>query len=185
MWCGGKRKEDLRQLRLVLSTKDKEYYLEHPIPVAPVAPPGQQIPPEDLAAHAAWVKGQKEVVVLMLNVKAMFSKQADMNFLQTVKNFHTASREGSNPVSPPRSKMKGYMTTWSRLVNQLVKTLQELALQGLRGSKKLKPGALSLYVGDGHRAAVEAIRTYHLELPSGLDNLDYFMAVLRDGIVEI
>ncbi|GJX98044.1 hypothetical protein Tco_0355063 [Tanacetum coccineum] len=195
-----------RQLRLVLSTKDKEYYLEHPIPVAPVAPPGQQIPPEDLAAHAAWVKGQKEVDVLMLltmdldiqrnlahlgaydmlqELKAMFSKQADMNFLQTVKNFHTASREGSNPVSPPRSKMKGYMTTWSRLVNQLVKTLQELALQGLRGSKKLKPGALSLYVGDGHRAAVEAIGTYHLELPSGLDNLDYFMAVLRDGIVEI
>ncbi|GKB06158.1 hypothetical protein Tco_0834391 [Tanacetum coccineum] len=52
-----------RQLRLVLSTEDKEYYLEHPIPVAPVAPPGQQIPPEDLAAHAAWVKGQKEVAV--------------------------------------------------------------------------------------------------------------------------
>ncbi|GJZ93440.1 hypothetical protein Tco_0665505 [Tanacetum coccineum] len=25
--------------------------------------------------------------------------------------------------------------------------------------------ALSLYVGDGHRAAVEAIGTYHLELP--------------------
>ncbi|GJU33959.1 hypothetical protein Tco_1182313 [Tanacetum coccineum] len=45
---------------------NKEYYLEHPIPVAPVAPPGQQIPPEDLAAHAAWVKGQKEVAVLML-----------------------------------------------------------------------------------------------------------------------
>ncbi|GJT00765.1 retrotransposon protein, putative, ty1-copia subclass [Tanacetum coccineum] len=32
---------------------------------------------------------------------------------------------------------------------------------GLRGSRKLKPGALSLYVGDGHRAAVEAIGTYH------------------------
>ncbi|GKF55227.1 hypothetical protein Tco_0165567 [Tanacetum coccineum] len=44
----------------------------------------------------------------------------------------------------------------------------KLALQGLRGSKKLKPGALSLYVGDGHHAAVEAIGTYHLELPSGL-----------------
>ncbi|GJR09696.1 zinc finger, CCHC-type containing protein [Tanacetum coccineum] len=38
----------------------------------------------------------------------------------------------------------------------------ELALQGLRGSRKLKPGALSLYVGDGHRAAVEAIGSYHL-----------------------
>nr|GEW59905.1 hypothetical protein [Tanacetum cinerariifolium] len=39
---------------------------------------------------------------------------------------------------------------------------------GLRGSKKLKPCALSLYMGDGHRAAVEAIGTYHLDLPSGL-----------------
>nr|GEX89218.1 zinc finger, CCHC-type [Tanacetum cinerariifolium] len=38
-----------------------ENYLEHPIPAAPVAPPGQQVPPEALAAHAAWVKGQKEV----------------------------------------------------------------------------------------------------------------------------
>ncbi|GKF66980.1 zinc finger, CCHC-type containing protein [Tanacetum coccineum] len=28
---------------------------------------------------------------------------------------------------------------------------------GLRGNKKLKPGALSLYVGDGHRAAVEQL----------------------------
>ncbi|GJT50143.1 zinc finger, CCHC-type containing protein [Tanacetum coccineum] len=31
-----------------------------------------------------------------------------------------------------------------------------ITTQGLRGSRKLKPGALSLYVGDGHRAAVEA-----------------------------
>ncbi|GJU24815.1 zinc finger, CCHC-type containing protein [Tanacetum coccineum] len=69
-----------------------------------------------------------------------------------------------------------------------------ITTQGLRGSKKLKPGALSLYVGDGHRAAVEAIGTYHLELPSGLvivlnnfskNNLVYFMVVPRDGIFEI
>ncbi|GJV76805.1 hypothetical protein Tco_1508389 [Tanacetum coccineum] len=44
-----------RQLRLVLSTEDKENYLEHPIPAAPVTLPGQQVPPEALAAHAAWV----------------------------------------------------------------------------------------------------------------------------------
>nr|GFB90185.1 zinc finger, CCHC-type [Tanacetum cinerariifolium] len=50
-----------RQLRLVLSIEDKENYLKHPIPAAPVAPPGQQVPPAALAAHTAWVKGQKEV----------------------------------------------------------------------------------------------------------------------------
>nr|GEV21897.1 zinc finger, CCHC-type [Tanacetum cinerariifolium] len=40
--------------------------------------------------------------------------------------------------------------------------------EGLRGSRKLKPRALSLYVSDGHRAAVEAIGDFHLCLPSGL-----------------
>ncbi|GKD97346.1 zinc finger, CCHC-type containing protein, partial [Tanacetum coccineum] len=43
-----------------------------------------------------------------------------------------------------------------------------ITTQGLKGSRKLKPGALSLYVGDGHRTAVEAIGDYHLCLSSGL-----------------
>ncbi|GJV42693.1 zinc finger, CCHC-type containing protein [Tanacetum coccineum] len=329
-----------RQLRLVLSTEDKENYLEHPIPVAPVAQPGQQVPPEALAAHAAWVKGQKEVVVLMLltmdldiqrnlahlgaydmlqELKAMFSKQAEQELLQTVREFHTCKQEEGQSVSSHVLKMKGYIDNLERLgqpvgqnlavslilvslnkdfasfvqnfnMHGMGKTVNELhamlklheetlpkkdanpALhairagrvqknqknkphkaakrghgkgkgkmgyapnnapfapkpktppppkkdnpakdaichqcgEGLRGSKKLKPGALSLYVGDGHRAAVEAIGTYHLELPSGLvivlnnchyapsitrgvisvskDNLVYFMAVPRDGIFEI
>nr|GEX36401.1 hypothetical protein [Tanacetum cinerariifolium] len=38
-----------------------------------------------------------------------------------------------------------------------------ITTQGLRGSKKLKPVALSLYVGDGHRATVKAIGEYHLD----------------------
>ncbi|GKA03941.1 retrotransposon protein, putative, ty1-copia subclass [Tanacetum coccineum] len=40
--------------------------------------------------------------------------------------------------------------------------------EGLRGSNKLKPGALNLYVGNGHRATVEATGTFHLYLPSRL-----------------
>nr|GEW78403.1 putative retrotransposon Ty1-copia subclass protein [Tanacetum cinerariifolium] len=32
----------------------------------------------------------------------------------------------------------------------------------VKGSRKLKPRALSLYVNDGHRASVEAIREFHL-----------------------
>ncbi|GKD94948.1 hypothetical protein Tco_1374785 [Tanacetum coccineum] len=51
---------------LVLSTEDKENYLEHPIPAAPVALPRQQVPSKALAAYAAWVKRKKEVVALML-----------------------------------------------------------------------------------------------------------------------
>ncbi|GJS45342.1 retrotransposon protein, putative, ty1-copia subclass [Tanacetum coccineum] len=49
-------------LRIVLSVEDKLNYLEHPIPVAPVsAQAGQQVAPEALAAHVAWVKGLKEI----------------------------------------------------------------------------------------------------------------------------
>ncbi|GKG00571.1 hypothetical protein Tco_0302261, partial [Tanacetum coccineum] len=47
---------------------DKLNYLEQPIPPAPVAPAGQQVDPEILAAHTAWVKGSKEIVGLMLIV---------------------------------------------------------------------------------------------------------------------
>ncbi|GKF73554.1 hypothetical protein Tco_0219886, partial [Tanacetum coccineum] len=56
-----------RQLRIVLSVMDKLDYLEQPIPPAPVqAQAGQQIAPEALAAHAAWVKGSKEIAGIML-----------------------------------------------------------------------------------------------------------------------
>nr|GEX53614.1 hypothetical protein [Tanacetum cinerariifolium] len=171
---------------------NSENYLEHPILAAPFAPLGQQVPPQALAAHAALVKGQKEVAELMLltmdleiqqnlvylgaydmlqELKAMYSKQAEQELLQTMREFHTRKQEDGQ--------------------------------SGLQGSKKLKPGALSLYVGDVHRASIEAIGTYHLELPSGLvivlnnchyapsitrvskNNLVYFMAVPRDGIFEI
>ncbi|GKC48123.1 hypothetical protein Tco_1065845, partial [Tanacetum coccineum] len=47
--------------------KDKLNYLELPIPVALVpAVAGQLVPPETLAAHTAWIKGQKEIVVFIL-----------------------------------------------------------------------------------------------------------------------
>nr|GFC60820.1 zinc finger, CCHC-type [Tanacetum cinerariifolium] len=37
-----------------------------PIPPASIAPAGQQVALEILAAHAAWVKGSKEIAGLML-----------------------------------------------------------------------------------------------------------------------
>ncbi|GJZ19975.1 retrotransposon protein, putative, ty1-copia subclass [Tanacetum coccineum] len=63
-----------------------------------------------------------------------------------------------------------------------------ITTQGLRGSRKLKPGALSLYVGDGHHAAVEAIGEFYLCLPSGLvlilHNCNYAPSITR-GIISI
>ncbi|GJZ48841.1 hypothetical protein Tco_0603031, partial [Tanacetum coccineum] len=59
-----KRDDYLSRKQLV---EDKLNYLEHPIHAAPVpAHAGQQVPPEALAAHVAWVKGQKEIAGLML-----------------------------------------------------------------------------------------------------------------------
>ncbi|GKC18632.1 retrotransposon protein, putative, ty1-copia subclass [Tanacetum coccineum] len=61
-------------------------------------------------------------------------------------------------------------------------------LHGLRRSKKLKHGALSLYIGNGMRAAVEAIGSFNLILPSGLiivlDNYHFALTVTR-GVVSI
>ncbi|GKA99606.1 retrotransposon protein, putative, ty1-copia subclass [Tanacetum coccineum] len=60
--------------------------------------------------------------------------------------------------------------------------------QGLRGSRKLKPRALSMHVGDGHHAAVEAIGSYHLCIPSGLvlvlHNCHYAPSITR-GIISV
>ncbi|GKD60108.1 hypothetical protein Tco_1297617 [Tanacetum coccineum] len=60
--------------------------------------------------------------------------------------------------------------------------------QGLRGSKKLNPGALSLYVGNGQCEAVEAIANYHLCLPSRLvivlNNFHYATYITR-GIISV
>ncbi|GJU85169.1 retrotransposon protein, putative, ty1-copia subclass [Tanacetum coccineum] len=60
--------------------------------------------------------------------------------------------------------------------------------QGLRRSRKLKHGALSLYMGNGMRAAVEAITNFDLIIPSGLitvlDNC-YFAPTVTRGVVSI
>ncbi|GJX05502.1 zinc finger, CCHC-type containing protein [Tanacetum coccineum] len=347
--------------------------LGQPIPPEDLTPLASA-PPQDLAAHAAWVKGQREVAVLMLltmdldiqrnlahlgaydmlqELKAMFSKQAEQELLQTVREFHTCKQEEGQSVSSHVLKMKGYIDNLERLgqpvgqnlavslilvslnkdftsfvqnfnMHGMGKTVNELhamlklheeslpkkdvnpalhairagrvqknqknkphkagrggkgkgknkmgyaqnnvpfapkppkkdnpakdaichqcgevghwrrncpvyltelmkkkklpqgasasgiftielysfpskswiydtgcgthiciTTQGLRGSRKLKPGALSLYVGDGHRAAVEAIGTYHLELPSGLvivlNNCHYAPSITR-GVISV
>nr|GEZ83012.1 hypothetical protein [Tanacetum cinerariifolium] len=58
----------------------------------------------------------------------------------------------------------------------------------LRARRKLKPGALSLYVGNGQREAVEAIGTFYLCLPSGLEivlnNCHYAPSITR-GVISV
>ncbi|GJW84467.1 zinc finger, CCHC-type containing protein [Tanacetum coccineum] len=58
--------------------------------------------------------------------------------------------------------------------------------QGFRRSRKLKPGALSLYMGNGQRTAVEAIGSYDLCFPTGLfivlHNCHYAPSITREVI---
>ncbi|GJS00996.1 retrotransposon protein, putative, ty1-copia subclass [Tanacetum coccineum] len=61
-------------------------------------------------------------------------------------------------------------------------------IQGLKGSQKLNKGALDLYVGDGNCAAVKAIWSFDLSLPSGmvlvLDNC-HFAPFITRGVISL
>ncbi|GJU87402.1 retrotransposon protein, putative, ty1-copia subclass [Tanacetum coccineum] len=57
--------------------------------------------------------------------------------------------------------------------------------QGFREARKLKQGALYLYVGNGVHAQVEAIGSYNLVLPNGLNNMFCFNVIPCNGIYEI
>ncbi|GJZ47510.1 zinc finger, CCHC-type containing protein [Tanacetum coccineum] len=304
-----------RQLRIVLSAKDNLNYLELPILATPVlAVVGHQVPPETLAAHAAWVKGQKEIAVLMLmtmepdlqrnletldaydvlkELKTLFAYQAEQELLQTVREFHACKQEEGQSVSSYVLKINGYIDNLERLghhmslflatVNELhamlklhkqtlpkrdapvlhairarkippppkkedpakdlvchhcgdtfhwkwncPQYLSELlknkklpqgastsgiftielftfpgkswvyntgcgthiynTTKGFKRSRKLKPGALSLYIGNGQRVAVEAIGSYDLCFPSGLvivlHNCHYAPSITR-GVISV
>ncbi|GJX83118.1 hypothetical protein Tco_0332599 [Tanacetum coccineum] len=59
---------------------------------------------------------------------------------------------------------------------------------GLRASRKLKPRALSLYVGNGQCEVVEVIGVFHLSLPSGLVivlNNCHFAPTITRGVISV
>nr|GEX40551.1 hypothetical protein [Tanacetum cinerariifolium] len=242
-----------RQLKIVLSIKDELNYLEQPIPLAPVAPAGQQVAPEILAALNAWIKGSKEIT--------LFAQQAEHDLLQTTRDFHSCRQEEEQSVSSYVLKMNGYIDNLERLGHPMGKIVNELhamlklheqtlpknnapalndiragkvqkaellkkkknaasgaggssifiielntilnsswiydtgcgthicnTTQGLRASRKLKLGALSLYIGNGQREVVEAIGAFYLCLPSGLEtvlnNYQYAPSITR-GVISV
>nr|GEX06969.1 hypothetical protein [Tanacetum cinerariifolium] len=58
---------------------------------------------------------------------------------------------------------------WRRNCPVYLAELMKNKKQGFRGSRKLKQGDLYLYAGNGVRAQVEAIRSFDLVLPNGLE----------------
>ncbi|GJV02272.1 hypothetical protein Tco_1335841 [Tanacetum coccineum] len=143
-----------RQLRIVLSVEDKLNYLEQPLPPALVAPASQQVAPEILAAHTAWVKGSKEIAGLMLmtmdseiqrnlenlhaydmlqGLKTLFTQQAKQELLKTTRDFHSCKQEEGQSVSSYVLKMKGYIDNLERLGHPVTLGLAvSLILIGLR-----------------------------------------------------
>nr|GEU37211.1 hypothetical protein [Tanacetum cinerariifolium] len=122
--------------RIVLSIEDKLNYLEQPIPPAPVAPEGQQIALEIFADHTTWIKGSKEIYGLMLmtlepeiqrnlenlhahemllELKTLFTQQAEQELLQTTRDFHSCKQEEVQSVSLYVLKIKGYINNLERL----------------------------------------------------------------------
>ncbi|GJY28635.1 retrotransposon protein, putative, ty1-copia subclass [Tanacetum coccineum] len=104
--------------------------------------------------------------------------------LKTKKLSQGASGSAQEKPSPAQVR-KPSCHSWLKGINRTLSTHGE---GGLRGSRKLKPGALSLYVGNGQRATVEAIGTYHLCLPSGLVivlNNCHYAPFITSGIISV
>nr|GEY95150.1 hypothetical protein [Tanacetum cinerariifolium] len=264
----------------------------HPISPAPVALAGQQVAPEILAAHTAWIKGSKEIVGLMLmtmepeiqqnlknlhahemllELKTLFALQAGrraikLQYAQPVEDNYElhamlklhektlpknnapalyAIRAGKvqkvnkhkkpqtqmaargqnhgkgknklayapNPKIPPSTKREDpakdsichecasgaggsgiFVIELNTILNRSwiydtgCDTYICNTMQGLRASRKLKLGALSLYVGNGQREAVEAIGVFYLCLPSGVEivlNIFHYAPSVTRGVIYV
>ncbi|GJX27978.1 zinc finger, CCHC-type containing protein [Tanacetum coccineum] len=119
-----------------------------------VASEGQQVAPEIVAAHTAWIKGSKEIAGLMLmtmepeiqrnlenlhandmlkELKTLFAQQAEQELLQTTRDFHSCKQEEGQSVSSYVLKMKSYIDNLERLGHPVTLGLAvSLILIGLR-----------------------------------------------------
>ncbi|GJU12417.1 retrotransposon protein, putative, ty1-copia subclass [Tanacetum coccineum] len=128
---------------------------------------------------------------MLQELKSMFEKQAGVERFDLIQTFHACKQEDSKRVSAYLLKMKDYVEQLECLGYVLPQDLS-----GFREARKLKQGALYLYVGNGVHAQVEAIGSYNLVLPNGLcftdygilvskNNMFYFNVIPCNGIYEI
>ncbi|PWA45927.1 zinc finger, CCHC-type [Artemisia annua] len=124
------------QYSVITKTEDKENYVEHPIPAAPVATPRHPVPPKAMTAHTAWVKGSKDIAAFMLitmdleiqrnlthlgaydmlqELKSMFAELAEQELMQTAREFHSCKQEEGQSVNSYVLKMKIYIDNLERL----------------------------------------------------------------------
>ncbi|GJZ33485.1 retrovirus-related pol polyprotein from transposon TNT 1-94 [Tanacetum coccineum] len=164
-----------RQLKLVLRVEKKMYVIEQPLPAAPAAVPGIS----DL------------IVGLILNGLtkdfAGFVRNYNMhNMGKTIGELHAMLIEYEKGL--PKKAETPQVMIIKGVVEEKRRKLALPVLQGFREARKLKQGALYLYVGNGVRAQVEAIGSYDLVLANGLviclDNCHYAPSITR-GVVSV
>ncbi|GJV42333.1 retrotransposon protein, putative, ty1-copia subclass [Tanacetum coccineum] len=181
-----------RQLRIVLSIEDKLNYLEQPLPPAPVAPKGKgknklayapkpkiplppkrEDPAKDSICHECgeighWKRNCPQYLAEMLKKKKNTASGASGSCIFTIELNTFLNRSWIYDTG-----------CGTHICN---------TMQGLRASRKLKLGALSLYMGNGQRKVVEAIGVFYLCLPSGLvialNNCHYAPFITR-GVISV
>ncbi|GJR26931.1 hypothetical protein Tco_1103163 [Tanacetum coccineum] len=107
---------------------------------------------------------------MIKDLKSMFEKQARVERFDLIQTFYACKQEEGKPVAAYVLQMKGYVDQLERLGYMLQQDLivglilngltKDFAGFGFRKARKLKQGALYLYVGNGVRAQVEAIGSY-------------------------
>ncbi|GJS53399.1 hypothetical protein Tco_0626761 [Tanacetum coccineum] len=188
-----------RNLRIVLSTEDKLPFLEQPIPALPADQELLQTvrefyvcKQEEGQSISSYVLKMKSYIDNLERLgHAMTQNLSAPTFAPKPKNPPTPKKDNpaKDAICHPCGEVELYSfpsTSW--VYDTGYGTHICITTHGLKGSRKLKPGALSLYVGDGHRAAVEAIGKFHLCLPCGLvlilHNGHYAPSITR-GIISV
>ncbi|GJX88139.1 retrotransposon protein, putative, ty1-copia subclass [Tanacetum coccineum] len=141
---------------------------------------------------------------MLKELKTMFEEQAKQELFEIVKAFHACKQEDgqSNYNMHSMGKMIAKLHAMLKLHEKgipkkgeipTILAIREGKIQkdkrsrkgkmGLRGSSKLKHGALSLYVGNGMCAAIEAIGSFDLVLHSSLI-FKYMDKIQHDGILQ-
>nr|GFA19725.1 zinc finger, CCHC-type [Tanacetum cinerariifolium] len=172
-------------------------------------PPGPPDPettnPDTIDKYYETVNLEQEIACLMLSMKAK------PELFETVKAFYACKQEEGQSnynmhiMGKTIVELHAMLKLHEKGISKKAETPAVLAIRegkiqkdkekpqgekgkdkGLRESKKLKQGALSLYAGNGMRAAVEAIGSFDLVLPSGLiivlDNCHFAPTITRDVV---
>ncbi|GKA12601.1 hypothetical protein Tco_0692147 [Tanacetum coccineum] len=157
-----------RNLRIVLRSEGKLAHLEQPLISLPYLVASQAA----RDAYNALYDAHNEVACLMLG-GSLILNSLNKDYDQFVQNYN----------------MHSMGKTIAKLHAMLKLHEKGIPKKGLRRSKKLKHRALSLYIGNGMRPAVETIGNFDLIIPSGLIIDDTksqtgYVFVLNGGAVD-